>query len=153
MTVIEKKVNIYNGLRTNVLDDDAETNKLLRETFELNGLPNVEFFEDSELFVNALNENIHLCIVDQMLKGSLLQGIDVIRIIRKRFPKCQIIFVSGTSDTRTLKELIRLKPDGYVDKDEDHYMNVLVDVVTERLEVIKSNLLMAAALESYKNGQ
>lgn len=154
MTVIEKKVNVFSALKTNVLDDDKDMNGMLKEIFELNGMPNVTFYTDSDLFVNNTDENIHLCIIDQIIKGSVLQGIDVMRIIRGRYPKCQIVFMSGTDDPTVLREVIRLRPEGYVYKDEPQYLTVLVDVVERCLVDIKKNLEFALVLENFKrNGQ
>lgn len=146
MTTINKRINIY----TNVLDDDEEMNGLLKQLFDMNGMPNVSFFHQSDLFLEALNENIHLCIIDQVIPGSLLQGIDVIKIIRERFPKCQIIFVSGTSDPAVLKEMIRIRPEGYVDKGIGNYTKELVDEVIRCSGEIRRNLELAIGLESYK---
>jgi DNA-binding NarL/FixJ family response regulator len=140
MTVIESKVNVFTGLNTQVLDDDQETNDLLKEIFFMNGMPNVAFFTSSDMFLDSLNENVHLCIVDENIKGSLLQGLDVMEIIRGRFPECQIIFFSGTDDPIILKKLIKLRPEGYVDKDGPNYLNDLVKVVEKCLVNIKHNL-------------
>ena len=154
MTRIDKKVNVFNALKTNVLDDDKDMNEILKEVFELNGLPNVAFYTDSEVFIHQTDENIHLCIIDQVIKGSILQGVEVMRIIRGRFPKCQIIFMSGTDDPKVLREVIRLRPEGYVHKDEPQYMTVLVDVVERCLVDIRNNMEFALELENYKhNGQ
>ena len=150
MTVIEKKVNVFNALKTNVLDDDKDMNEILKEVFELNGLPNVAFYSDSEAFINKTDENIHLCIIDQVIKGSILQGVEVMRIIRGRDPKCQIIFMTGIDDPQILKEIIRLRPEGFVDKDEPQYITVLVDVVEKCLIDIRRNMELAVALENYK---
>jgi DNA-binding NarL/FixJ family response regulator len=150
MTVITKKVNVYTGLRTNVLDDDTHMNELLKEIFELNGMPNVRFYTNSDVFVEELNENIHLCIIDQIIPGSKLQGVDVMRVIKGRFPKCQIVFMTGVDDPKVLKEALRLRPDGYVDKNESQYISVLVDVVETCLVNIRKNLELAATLEQFK---
>lgn len=150
MTVIEKKVNVFSILKTNVLDDDTEMNELLKEVFDMNGLPNVAFYTDSDVFISELNENIHLCIIDQIIKGSRLQGIDVVKIIRGRFPKCRIVFVSGTDDPKVLKELLRLKLDGYVDKGQPELIRCLVEVVESQLVEIRMNLELSIGLEQYQ---
>lgn len=149
MTTINKRINIY----TNVLDDDADMNELLKQLFDMNGMPNVSFYDQSDLFVEALNENIHLCIVDQVIPGSVLQGVDVIKIIRERFPKCQVIFVSGTSDPVVLKQIIKIRPEGYVDKGIGNYTKELIDEVIKCSAEIRRNLEMAIGLEFYKNRQ
>jgi DNA-binding NarL/FixJ family response regulator len=149
MTVITKKVNVFSALKTNVLDDDIEMNELVKEVFEMHGLPNIEFFTDSDVFVQSLNENIHLCIVDQSIPGSRLQGLDVIRIIKERFPKCQVIFLSGTDDPKILREVIRLRPEGYVYK-SGNYVTELVEETVKCLSEIKKNLELAIAFENYQ---
>lgn len=146
--VINKKINVYSALKTNVLDDDTDMNDLLKEIFSFNGLPNVEFYTDSDVFVEQMDENIHLCIIDQIIKGSRLQGVDVMKIIRGRFPKCQIIFMTGVDDPKVLKEALRIRPEGYVDKNEEQYITVLVEVVEKCLTEIKKNLEMAIRLEN-----
>jgi DNA-binding NarL/FixJ family response regulator len=146
------KLNVYNALRTNVLDDDKDMNELLKEMFDMSGFHNTEFFDDSQLFVDALNENIHLCIIDQNIKLSSrnLQGINVAHIVKERFPKCRIIFVTGSNDPMLLKELIRLKPDGFVHKDEPNYLNKVIEESLKQLAYIKQNFEFANILSKYK---
>jgi DNA-binding NarL/FixJ family response regulator len=150
MTVIEKKVNVLNALRTNVLDDDKEMNDVLQDMFEMHHMPNVQFFTDSTAFLDVFDENIHLAIIDHDLKGSHLNGVQVMSILREMFPKCQIIFVSGTTDPSVLKSVLRLRPDGYVDKDEPNYLDRLVEVAGGRLSEIRKNLEFASTLEKFK---
>lgn len=149
MSVLEKTVNIYNGLHTNVLDDDIETNEILKEVFMLNGMPNVAFFTDSDLFLAALNENVHLCIVDENIKGSRLQGLPVIEIIRSRYPETQIIFFSGTDDPKILKQILKFRPEGYVDKDDPDFMHILVTEVQKCLMNIKHNMEFVVGAQKY----
>ena len=58
--------------------------------------------------------------------------------------------MSGTDDSNVLKEVIRLRPEGYVYKDEPQYMTVLVDVVERCLIDIRKNMELSMALENYK---
>jgi DNA-binding NtrC family response regulator len=146
-----KQINIYNGARTNVLEDDPDMKELILEIFRRNGLPDPMFFTDSDLFVKGTDENVHICILDQKIDGSLLQGIDVFKIIRTRFPKCKIIFMTGTSDPKILKQLLRLKPDGYVDKDDPNYIRILVEETEQLLAPILSNFEFAEGLQGIKD--
>jgi len=138
--VITNKVNVFTGLNTRVLDDDKDMNELLRQVFVMHGLPNVEFYTDSQLFIDSLNINVHLCIIDEKLEGSQLQGLDVMEILRSMFPEIQIVFYSGTNHPPTLKQIIKFRPEGYVDKNMPEAMHELVKVVVQCLGNIKHNM-------------
>jgi len=138
--VITSKVNIFTGLNTRVLDDDKDMNSLLKELFLMHGLPNVEFYTDSQLFVDSLHVNVHLCIIDERLEGSKLQGLDVMEILRSMFPEVQIIFYSGTDNPITLKQIIKFRPEGYIDKNMPEALHELVKEVVKCLGNIKHNM-------------
>jgi len=138
--VITNKVNVFTGLNTRLLDDDKDMNELLRQVFVMHGLPNVEFYTDSQLFIDSLNINVHLCIIDEKLEGSQLQGLDVMEILRSMFPEIQIVFYSGTNHPPTLKQIIKFRPEGYVDKNMPEAMHELVKVVVQCLGNIKHNM-------------
>jgi len=100
----------------------------------------VEFYTDSQLFIDSLNINVHLCIIDEKLEGSQLQGLDVMEILRSMFPEIQIVFYSGTNHPPTLKQIIKFRPEGYVDKNMPEAMHELVKVVVQCLGNIKHNM-------------
>lgn len=149
MTVIDKKINVYTGLKAKVLDDDQDMNELIKRVFEMNGLPNVEFYTDSEVFVRSLHQNVHLCIVDEKIKGSILQGVDVMEILRGRYPEIQIIFYSGTDDPDILRKIIRLRPEGYVYKNDPNHLNELVKEVEKCLVSIRHNMEFVQQAEKF----
>lgn len=143
---ITKRVNIINDIRGHVLDDDKEMNEMLAEIFRLHGLPNIHFYDNTDKFLSETDGNVHLCLIDYLLDGPLT-GLDVARIIKKKYPKCKIIFVSGQTSLKVMKELINIGIDGYVDKDEHDYMECVSEMVTNKLAEIKSNLELAQLLE------
>jgi len=147
--VITNKVNVFTGLNTRVLDDDKDMNELLRQVFVMHGLPNVEFYTDSQLFIDSLNINVHLCIIDEKLEGSNLQGLDVMEILRSLFPEIQIIFYSGTDHPFTLKQIIKFRPEGYVDKNMPEAMHELVKEVVKCLGNIKHNMEFVVKAKEY----
>ena len=151
MTVIDKKVNVFIGVK--VLDDDHEMNETLKEMFEMHRMTNVHvyFYTDSDNFLKRFDENIHLAIIDHELKGSPLNGVQVMTILRGQYPKCQIIFCSGTDDPKVLKTVMKkIRPEGYVDKDEPNYLDELVSEAERLLVEIRKNFEFAWALEKIK---
>jgi DNA-binding NarL/FixJ family response regulator len=56
------------------------------------------------------------------------------------FPEIQIIFYSGTDHPETLKQIIKFRPEGYVDKNMPLAMHELVKVVVNCLANIKHNM-------------
>lgn len=143
---ITKRVNIISTIKTNVLDDDTEMNKALAELFKINGLPLIKFYEDTDLFLKETDENVHLCLLDEMLDGEL-RGRDVARILRSKYPNVKIVFVTGFENKAFFIELINIGIQGFVDKNQPNYMGKVVEVVQGQLEEIRKNLELAQLLE------
>jgi two-component system, response regulator YesN len=142
---ITKRVNVISQIKTNVLDDDSEMNGVLAEVFKMNGLPLIKFYDNTDLFLSETDENVHLCLLDYYLEGEL-NGLDVARILKSKYPNVKIVFVTAYDDKKFLKELIRLKISGLVEKGLN-YTSELVKVVQAELEEIRSNLELAQLLE------
>lgn len=128
-----KQVNI---LTTHVLDDDKDMNEILEELFNLNGLTNYKFFVESDSFLAAFDDKVHIAVIDYSLHGAL-NGIDITRIVKSRNKRCKVIMVSGQEQKKVFIECINLHIDGYVDKNEKDYVSKVVTQVQLAIEDLK----------------
>lgn len=67
-----------------------------------------------EAVIKSQTENIDIIITDIRMTG--MNGIELARNIRERYPLCQIIFISGYVENEYLKEAIDLEVVGFIEK-------------------------------------
>ena len=149
--IIDKPINVLNLFKANVLEDDTETNDLLRNVFKTYGLTNVHFYEDSDTFLLNTDENVHLCFLDWKLKDPvhLWNGLHVAKLLRSKFKrKLKIVFVTSHTEKRFMQELINIHVDGFVNKDDADYMDQMVNISKDLIEEIRGNLEYAVFLET-----
>ncbi|MCB1180067.1 MAG: response regulator, partial [Leptospiraceae bacterium] len=119
------KVKLGLNLQTNlpikvfIIDDDALQRETLNKFLTEFGFDVIGESEDGNSAVNELSNfssgsSPDIICIDQEMPG--LKGTDVIPKIQKLLPKSKILMVSGTTDKDLVKEVIRLKVNGYLKK-------------------------------------
>ena len=149
--IIDKPINVLKLFRANVLDDDSETNNILRNVFKTYGLINIHFYEETDPFLKETDENVHLCFLDWKLKDPVWEwnGLHVAKLLRSKFKrKLKIVFVTSHTEKRFMQELINIHIDGFVNKDDADYMDQMVNISKDLIEEIRGNLEYAVFLEN-----
>lgn len=100
-------------LKIGILDDEPEMTDLLKESVSIIG---AEVFATT----NGLNflkylENEHPDVVILDLMMPVIHGIDVLYIMKSKYPKTKTIVLSGTSESRSIRESVLLC-DMYISK-------------------------------------
>lgn len=145
MEALKKRINVL----THILDDDKDMNEILQEVFHLNGLTNYKFFEESDAFLAAFDDRVHIAVVDYHLVGRL-NGLDIIKICRSINKNCKVIMVSGQLDPNVFIELINMKIDGYINKNESNYMSKVASFVQDAIADLKEQFDREEILEDMR---
>jgi FixJ family two-component response regulator len=77
---VEKRFKKYLeplNIMTYLLEDDKDITELMQSIFRENGLDNVQFFNKGKEFIDNLNDNVHIAIVDHYLNNGVT-GLDVL---------------------------------------------------------------------------
>lgn len=100
-----------------IVDDESFTREGLIEMLPLKSL-NITDVKQAFDGINALEviESFKPDILLTDVKMPRMNGVDLAFEIRKKYPECSIIFMSGYSDKEYLKSAIQLKAISYVEK-------------------------------------
>lgn len=121
---MENKIAIF------VLDDDLATVEALGDLLNAYGYDNVHLFTDYNKLMEALNDNVRICIVDFLLKQDK-NGLQVIQEIVKVHPYCFFIMISGQDKKSVVVEFVNSIYGGrYIEKGTNEEV-VLIKYVKE----------------------
>jgi response regulator RpfG family c-di-GMP phosphodiesterase len=136
---------------TYLVEDDKDIRELLQDVFKENGLENVQFFTKGKEFIDNLNDDVHIAIVDHYLNNGMT-GLDVLMKVNEINPDCIKIAVSGVSDDNIIIDYINKGGvTHWVRKDNPAYPVELVKYINEIIPMIKKRFeLMAFVLKGKK---
>jgi len=113
---IEKDAN-YNmksAISILVVDDEAMMRSLLEKILTRDGY-RVFTAEDGEVALRVLAEE-KISIVISDLKMPNLNGFDLLKIVKKQYPRLGMIMMTAYGDTYTVKDALLLGADEYITK-------------------------------------
>jgi FixJ family two-component response regulator len=135
------------NILTHVLEDDEDIIVLLDELFKVNGFVDYLFFKESAHFVKALNERVHICVIDYYLPGPL-NGIDVMKVVLSRNPWCKVIMISGQDNPSVITEFVNNDGFRYVYKQAPDYQTLLITYMQQAIALIKKQIDMHEEFKS-----
>lgn len=125
-----------------VLDDQKQELDLIKRSFDKNGITNYNLYDSSEVFLNEFNEDVHLTIVDYLLVSGE-SGMDVVKKINRINPLCHNIIVSGYANADTVIEFFRNGVSDFVSKNNEDYLDDMVEAVKRALPSIQRRVDIA----------
>lgn len=143
----EKKYPQQLNILTYVLEDDEDIIVLLDHLFKLNGFVDYLFFKESGHFVKAMNERVHICVIDYYLPGPL-NGIDVMKVVLSQNPWCKVIMISGQDNPNVIEEFVNNDGFRYVSKRSANYEANLVSYIQQAIALIKKQIEMHEEFKS-----
>jgi DNA-binding NtrC family response regulator len=106
-----------------IVEDDPIFNKLLTAYFTNKGLWEVHSFEDGESSLNSLHLKPIIYLEDFDLPG--MNGLEVMKHVKKVSPSTEFIFLSGQSDLKVAVEILKEGAFDYVMKDSNAKQSAL----------------------------
>lgn len=127
------------NILTHVLEDDEDVIYLLDRLFKANNFVDYVFFKDTGVFMENLNELVHICVIDYYLPGPL-NGIDVMKLVLTKNPWCKVIMISGQDNPKVIADFVNNDGFRYVNKNLPDYMQNLVDFMQQAIALIKRQI-------------
>lgn len=138
------------GVNICVLDDQKSVLMQIEQALKRAGIKHCRTFTDADEFVNAIDENVHIAIIDYFLAGDMT-GVDVCKVIHKKNLFTFIIIVSGQDEKNVVKLFMNYGAKRYVEKVGDRWVYELVDFVKEAIEEINRKMSLFAKLLSIQS--
>jgi two-component system response regulator HydG len=130
-----------------VVDDERAVREGCRDVARSMGLPTFTA-ENAEQALRILSENgADVVLLDLHLPGR--DGLETMREIRRRYPECQIIVVTGYASVRSAVEAMKLGAYDYVTKPFNvEELRLLLERVAERVKIERENRVLREQLRS-----
>lgn len=87
------------------IDDDKNITDILDIIFKMNNVHNYRLFNDPYELLEALNDDVHICVIDYVLGGEM-NGLDLIKKIVQHNKHCWFIMLSGQSEKSVIIEYL-----------------------------------------------
>src|SRR5262245_15743396 len=91
--VSDEGLGAHHPARVLVVDDDDEMRRLMRRSLELDGYSVTERDRGTHVLEAVRETAFALVILDKEMPG--LNGLDVLRLLRREFPQLQVLFVTA----------------------------------------------------------
>ena len=116
------KHNPFDAIMTNqfnivIVEDDKWYSEILKYHLELNPDNSIQCFEDGLTFLNKVKQTPDLVCIDYSMPG--LNGEELLKLIKVKFPSSEVIIISGQDDVGTAINLINLGAYDYLIKDDE----------------------------------
>ncbi len=120
------------GITILVVDDEQMMRDLLQKILSRDGY-SVSTAEDGEAALKML-ESVSVDIVISDIKMPRLNGFELLRIVKREYPRIAMIMMTAYGDSYTVKDALLLGADEYVSKPfKSHEISLIVERVYWRL--------------------
>ena len=101
-------------LKLLVVDDEEEICDFLRSFFEERNFKVSTALSGEEALKKMETEQPDVCLLDIKMPG--LDGIQVLKEVKRRFPRIKVIMVTAIETTEKIEEAVRMGADNYITK-------------------------------------
>ncbi|HCE58112.1 MAG TPA: hypothetical protein DER09_09875 [Prolixibacteraceae bacterium] len=124
-----------------VVDDNKILNRVTTEHLKKNGYFNVRSFFSGEECLNSLKKRLIPDIVVEDYNMTGMNGIDVLKAVKKKHPQTQFIFLTSNDDIEIAVNTIKYGAFDYIVKDSMAMEKLAykIDILSEILQLQKNN--------------
>lgn len=119
---MEQSVNIL----TVVLDDERLILERIGAAFKECEVENYTLFNNPIDFLNNKFEDVHICVVDYLLKGYKITGLDIMNEVLTKNPRCYVIVISAQTDISVVVDFLNHGAYKYIDKLKNNFIDELI---------------------------
>ena len=126
-----------------VVDDKADIRKLVSEVLQEELNYNVVCAADAKGALDQLVHNPKIVILDIWLEGSDMDGIGLLKIIKQRLPKTQVIMISGHGNIGVAVKTIKLGAYDFIEKPfKTAKLLIMVERAIEKYLLLNENKIL-----------
>ncbi len=134
------------NVRILVVDDEAVMRNLLLKILEQEGYQISLASSSDEALEKLKNESFELVLSDVKMPG--INGFDLLKAIKKNWPKIACIMMTGYGDAYTVKEALMFGADEYITKPfKSNEISLIVERAYWRQMASQNKLLVATSPE------
>lgn len=122
-----------------VLDDYRPALEAIEESFNIAGISGFKMFTNATDFLSSLNEDVHIAVIDYLLKGDLT-GLQVCRMLIEKYPQCFVIIMSAQEDNSVIIDFMNSGADRYVSRKDSAWLDNVIKYVNEGMVSVQKNL-------------
>lgn len=119
-----------------VVDDNELTGMVFEQSIRANGFQNITCFKDGLSCLNALTDEPLVVFLDQNMDD--MNGLEVLKKIKRFDPDIYVIFVSGQGEIETATSALKLGAFDYIVKGDDDTKKI--NAVLRKIEEIQDLL-------------
>ena len=128
-----------------IVEDNSVYNKLIVNHLRTHKLIRTESFLSGEECLQSIDRKPDIIIQDYLLDG--INGIEVLKATRKKYPETEFIFLSGQNDIEVAINSMKYGAYDYIVKDQ-----YALKKLTDKINRIMVNHELAASNKRYKLG-
>ncbi len=106
-----------------IVEDDILYMNLIKKELEKMGYGKMKTFSTGQEAINNLDFKPDIALLDYFLEKDLT-GMDVMKIIKKRYPDMQVIFLTGSDDVNIAVDTMRNGAYDYIVKGDTAFIRI-----------------------------
>lgn len=108
-----------------IIEDNQYYAKLVKANLNKSGYNKVNIFYSGELAIDSLDKDEPNCIIlDHILSSKGMNGADVLKIVKKKYPHMNVIILSGQEDVKIASDLMKFGAFDYIVKNDMTFFNL-----------------------------
>ncbi|MDH3850122.1 MAG: response regulator [Deltaproteobacteria bacterium] len=131
-----------NNLKVLLVDDEEEFVKALAERLEMRDLQSDKVYDGEEALSFVEDQEPDVMVLDLKMPG--IDGMEVLRRVKKAYPKVEVIILTGHGTEKDEEEAKRLGAFDYFEKPVD--LNVLIKKIKQAFKQKMEDTMVAATL-------
>jgi DNA-binding NtrC family response regulator len=141
-----------NGCRILVVDDEPLVRKSLYESLRGDGFTASMASNGEEAYEKILESYFDIVITD--MKMPKMNGIELLKKLRKDFPAISVVLITGYGNVETAVEAMRMGAFDYVTKPiNDAEVRIIIDKILEHNKLIQENINLRKKLANSLRGR
>lgn len=124
-------------IRIAVFDDYHDFLHLIAEHFENAGITNFALYSDYKEFLDAVNDDTDIAIIDYSIKGTIVTGINLMREVFVKSPYCRVIMMSAYLDINGFSRCMNNGAKMALDKNSDNFFDDVIYFIKQELPILE----------------
>lgn len=119
-----------------IVEDDAFYAELVKNVLKNESYENVTIFHNGEDCLANIDQQPDIVILDYML--GQMSGLHILRKIKEKYPKIQVILLSGQDQMQIAVNAVKIGAVDYIEKTHQAAMTKLLIIVDRTLKSLKA---------------